>query len=97
MKHFARLEGGPFDGDQGSWGDKALPTCLWAMACPEGPYCQVGGVHWTDDPIRGMNNGGERYDYDRMENGSPAVAVYIFADLDLTGGPRRREREDVPV
>lgn len=86
----SRLEGGPFDGDQGSWENlEAPPNVLWAWSCAD-PMCRFGGIHWSTEPVKR----GEPYHFTRMDG---PVHVYVHADVDLDGLPTVSERELVPA
>lgn len=86
-----RLEGGPYDGDQGTWRQGAkLPEMIYAYRCPD---CR--GVHWAPIP---ETHRAEPYQYDRIESGYLGeVAVYVHADIDLSGLPFIRECVNEPV
>lgn len=87
-----RLEGGPYDGDKGTWRQtEELPPMLYAFRCPN---CR--DIHWS--PQRETRNGCEPYQYDRIESGYLGeVAVYVHADIDLSGLPVTRTCVDEPV
>lgn len=90
MRWRCRLEGGPFDGDQGSIHDvETLPDKMWAYRCPD---CR--DIHWSFEWVRA----GEVYEYDRMEEKDEGhVAVYVHSDIDLSGLPVIHECELTPT
>lgn len=67
----SRLEGGPFDGLQGSWRDvNTLPSRCWVFVCPD-----CAREHWLDEWV----DGAEVYVFDRHTD--DGVAIYVYADI----------------
>src|SRR4051794_33536264 len=91
MRWRCRLEGGPYDGDRGSFMDReALLEKMWVYRCPD---CK--GIHWSvDEEFKS-----EVYVFDRMEDSAAHghVAVYVHADIDLTDLPVIRECVETPT
>lgn len=79
-----KLEGGVFDGDSGTLVFREeRPEYFWAVPCAN-PFCQVGKIHWVFDPLIAKREGGERYSFDREDDGG---VVYVHANADLSGLP----------
>jgi hypothetical protein len=78
------LEGGVFDGDQGTlvYTDER-PERFWVVPCAN-PSCPVGKIHWLMDSVEGTQHGGEIYRFDREDAGN---LYYVHADADLSGLP----------
>lgn len=88
-----KLEGGPFDGDQGRLQAPEQPERLWAFACSG-----CGGTHWTEIGADGRANRGEEYVYDREEEGDHGpFTVYVHVNCDLSSLPTTNTSELMPA
>lgn len=87
MRWQCRLEGGPYDGDSGTWDYPSLPELLYIYRCPN---CR--DIHWTPNSDDAEKSPTELYMHDRREDiGKGIVEVYVYAHLDLEGLPLIRE------
>ena len=84
-----RLVGGPFDGDQGAM-EQPLPEQLWAVECPRGARCALGGTHW----LLHDEGQGERYRRDVLKAG---VQLYVHGDLEPDADPGLTAKRREPV
>lgn len=82
MRYPAKLIGGAFDGDEGTVRATSLPHILWVFACPAGPFCASGGVHWATEKKEAPRNA-LRYLYEDLEP-ETGVAIYVWSEIGPT-------------